>query len=77
MGNHHYWKNLSVEGIPLVGCTTFFPTASSRIMTFEVLHNTCCENDSCSKYQALQELSYKLGKGPCGATGTQFLNKIK
>jgi hypothetical protein len=59
MGNHHYWKNLSVEGIPLVGCTTFFPTASNRIMTFEALHNTFCENDSCLEYQALQELSYK------------------
>jgi hypothetical protein len=59
MENHHYWKNLYAEGISLVGCTTFFPTASSHIITFEVLHNTCCQNDSCSEYQALQELLYK------------------
>jgi hypothetical protein len=60
MGNHHYWKNLSTEGIPLVGCTILFlPITSNRIMTFEALHNTCCKNDSCSEYQALQELLYK------------------
>jgi len=59
MGNHHYWKNFSEEGIPLVGFTTIFPTASNHVMFSEALHNTCCENDSCSEYQALQELSYK------------------
>jgi hypothetical protein len=59
MGNHHYWKSPSEKGIPLLGCITFFPTASSRIITFEALHNRCCENDSCSEYKALQELSYR------------------
>jgi hypothetical protein len=59
MGNHHYWKNLYVEGILLVGCITFFLTVSNRIVTFEALHNTCYKNDSYSEYQALQELLYK------------------
>jgi len=59
MGNHHYLKNFSEEGIPLVSCTTFFPTASNHIVIFDALHNTCCENDSYLEYQALQELSYK------------------
>jgi hypothetical protein len=48
-GNLYYWKNPYLEGIPLVGCTTFFPTALSHIITFEALHNICCENDSCSE----------------------------
>ena len=59
MGNHRYRKNPSEEGIPLVGCTTFLLTASNHIVIFKALHNTCCVNDSCSEYQALQEPSYK------------------
>jgi hypothetical protein len=58
-GQSSLLENISVEGISLVGCTTFLLTASNYIMTFEALHNTCCENDSCSEYQALRELSYK------------------
>jgi hypothetical protein len=31
------------EGTHSVGCTTFDPTALSHVMTFEVLHNKCCD----------------------------------
>jgi hypothetical protein len=58
MGNHHCWSILSLEGIHSVGCTIFVPTALSHIMTFVILHNTCCDLRLDSEFRFHREPSY-------------------